>query len=46
LPENLDTSKPLDANVILGFAGELDGRLEEIEQERADEVIVWYGGDG
>lgn len=53
LPE-VDPSRPLDANAVLGFSHNLGATgsdaekawLEEIENERADEVVIWYGGDG
>ena len=55
LPETVDPSQPLDANIVLGFAGHKLGEagsdaekawLDEIETERGDEVVIWFGGDG
>jgi len=55
LPDSIDPDQPLDANVVLGFSGQNLGAmgsaaekawLEEIEREREDEVVIWYGGDG
>jgi len=57
LPEYVDPSQPVDANVVCGFsgsnrqlgaAGSEDEKawMDEIEHERSDEVVVWYGGDG
>ncbi|ODN73656.1 hypothetical protein L202_07203 [Cryptococcus amylolentus CBS 6039] len=55
VPSSVDPSLPLDANTILGIGshklGALGGEretawLKDVEREWADEVVIWYGGDG
>ncbi|WVQ72172.1 hypothetical protein IAR50_001717 [Cryptococcus sp. DSM 104548] len=55
LPSSVDPSLPLDANTILGIGAHKLGAaggekekawLKDVEGDWADEVVIWYGGDG
>jgi hypothetical protein len=55
LPESVDPKQPLDAHTILniganklGVAGGDDEKawLADLEREREDDIVVWYGADG
>ncbi len=51
LPSSINPSQPLDANIVLGFSGEIGSPaeqvwLKELENERGDEIVIWFGGDG
>lgn len=55
LPDSVDPQKPLDAHSVLGIGahglGPSGGQIEqawlaELEAERHDEIVVWYGGNG
>jgi len=50
----MDPTIPLDAHTILGIGSKHLGQpgsdrelawLHDLELERADDVVVWYGGD-
>ena len=45
LPHNIDPKQPLDANLVLGYAAD-ETALEELEAERAGDVVIWYGANG
>lgn len=55
LPLDRDSSRPLDAETVMSFSAHRLGAegspeekawLEELEQERHDDIVVWYGGNG
>lgn len=55
LPTELDPAQPLNADAVLSFGVQKLGKvgsaaekawLEEIEQERHDDIVIWYGGNG
>jgi hypothetical protein len=55
LPSDLDPSMPLDAHSVLGIGSSKLGKpgseaekawLSELELEREDDIVIWYGGDG
>jgi hypothetical protein len=53
LPASIDPKQPLDAHTILnvGKLGEAGGDVEkawlaDLESEREDDIVVWYGADG
>lgn len=55
LPESVDPKQPLDAHAILNVGanklGSAGGDVEkawlaDLEREREDDVVVWYGADG
>jgi len=45
LPADLDTTAPLDSDLVLGYAP-TDSALTELEAEHANDIVVWYGGSG
>ncbi|WWC90277.1 uncharacterized protein L201_005210 [Kwoniella dendrophila CBS 6074] len=55
IPEHVNPNEPIDANTVLGFGshklGENGSQLEqdwldELADERQDDVVIWYGGNG
>lgn len=55
LPESVDPKQPLDAHTILNVGanklGAAGGDVEkawlaDLEREREDDIVVWYGADG
>lgn len=55
LPESVDPKQPLDAHTILNVGvnklgaegGEVEKAwLADLEREREDDIVVWYGADG
>jgi hypothetical protein len=55
LASDVDPSSPLDANAVLSISSHKLGKpgseaekvwLSEIEKERKDDIVIWYGGDG
>ncbi|ORY26961.1 hypothetical protein BCR39DRAFT_539550 [Naematelia encephala] len=55
LPQFTDPGAPLDANAVLSVgshhlgkpgSAEEDAWLAELEAEHADNIVVWYGGNG
>ena len=43
LPPTLDVSLPLDANFVLGYKASEEA-LSELEAERSEDIVIWYGG--
>jgi hypothetical protein len=55
LPDTVDPKQPLDAHTILNIGANKLGTaggdvekvwLEDLEREREDDIVVWYGADG